>query len=321
MLFIAMLLNRLLLFLLLPVLCMAKPLNLHEASETNIVYGMDHGTALLMDVYKPTKPNGYALLFIMGTGFTAYGEYDDIQLKDLDRTLLEVGVFSDYYGERRQLFGPAIDEGFTVFSINHRLGPKSLWKTQLRDCQRAVQFIRTNATKHSVDPHWIAGMGHSSGATMISLLAVSDDVADLTSIDPVAKHSSRIQAVVAAAGVHDTLGQLEQIPGSQASLMSMTGRSISWQPPGHPVYKDYAAASTISYVDSDDPPFFLIHGSADDAVHVKQSETFAKALEKAGVSNELLILEAANHAELGVSTDPLPLVQAAKWLANQSHKQ
>lgn len=321
MLFASMLLNRLLPLFLLPVLSVAKPLGLHKASETNIVYGMDHGTALLMDVYQPTEPNGYALLFIMGTGFTAYGEYDDIQLKDLDRTLLEVGVFSDYYGERRQLFGPALDEGFTVFSINHRLGPKNLWQTQLSDCQRAVQFVRSNASKYSVDPDRIVGMGHSSGATMISLVAVSDDAADLDSIDPISRNSSRIQAVVAAAGVHDLLGHLDQIPGNGAALMNLMGRSISWQPPGHPVFESYANASTISHVSPDDPPFFLMHGSADDAVHVKQSETFAKSLEQAGVSYELLILEGADHAELGVSTDPLPLVQAAQWLSNQAHKQ
>ncbi|WP_309024906.1 hypothetical protein [Pelagicoccus sp. SDUM812002] len=48
---------------------------------------MVHGASLLMDLYGHKKPNGYAIVFVMGTGLTAYGGYDDVPPTDLDRNL------------------------------------------------------------------------------------------------------------------------------------------------------------------------------------------------------------------------------------------
>ena len=38
------------------------------AVERNVVYGMYSGLALLMDVYRPAKPNGAAIVAIQGSG-------------------------------------------------------------------------------------------------------------------------------------------------------------------------------------------------------------------------------------------------------------
>jgi len=298
-----------------PALLSADGSGLLEASQRNLIYGMDHGAALLMDVYKPEASNGHALLFIMGTGFTAYGEYDDIPLKELDAFLLRNRIFSDFFGETGQIFLPAVSAGFTVFSINHRLGPKNQFETQLRDCQRAVQYVRAHAEQFGIDPDWIAGMGHSSGAAMIAHLAFSEDISEPEASDPVARQSSRLQAAVIVAGMHDLLGQIQQRPSSGAILLSLTGQALTYQPPGHPVYRRYQDSSSLSRVSSDDPPVFLIHGTADDVVDQAQSLALAKALDTASVPFTSLWLEGANHAELGKSYHPLPMKQAADWLS------
>jgi hypothetical protein len=36
--------------------------------ETNVVYGMYSGTALLLDVHYPEQPNGFGIVFIPGSG-------------------------------------------------------------------------------------------------------------------------------------------------------------------------------------------------------------------------------------------------------------
>ena len=72
-----------------------KPAFPVEPTIENIIYGMDRGTALLMDVYQPETPNGADVIFIMGIGFSAYGEYEDLPLKELELWLLENGIFSD----------------------------------------------------------------------------------------------------------------------------------------------------------------------------------------------------------------------------------
>ena len=45
----------------------------------------------------------------------------------------------------------------------------------------------------------------------------------------------------------------------------------------------------------DDPPFLIMHGSADPGVPVIQSTRFHESLESTGVDSTLVILEGAGH--------------------------
>ena len=45
------------------------------AVERNVIYGMHSGAALLLDVYRPARPNGYGVVFVAGSGWQAEPEY------------------------------------------------------------------------------------------------------------------------------------------------------------------------------------------------------------------------------------------------------
>ena len=47
--------------------------------EKNVVYGMYSGLALLMDIHHPDKPNGYGVIHISGSGWTAPLGMDALQ--------------------------------------------------------------------------------------------------------------------------------------------------------------------------------------------------------------------------------------------------
>lgn len=299
---------------------MPPPYHFHEPAEKNVIYGMYHGTALLMDVYKPEHPNGFGLIFIMGTGFTASGEYDDIPLKDLDRSLVDRGVFAPIFGGNGNFFGPELDAGFTVFAINHRLAPAFTWKYQVRDCQRAVQFVRYNAKNYGINPAAIGAMGHSSGASMTTYLAVMDDVADPTAIDPVGRESSHIQAGVAASGVHDLLAFIQQHPEGAGVVGGFVGRLIMYQPPGHPVFAEYQEASTISHVSRHTAPLLLFHGDSDPVVDFHQSVALEAALTKNGVPHQLILIPGGTHGNLNKPMKPSAAEIAAPWLLSQLKK-
>ena len=55
------------------------------------------------------------------------------------------------------------------------------------------------------------------------------------------------------------------------------------------------AASPVTYVDKDDPPFLIIHGEKDQLVSPKHSRLLSAWLNLAGVRNELFILKDAPH--------------------------
>ena len=296
-----------------------------EPSERNVVYGMYHGAALLLDVYRPTTPNGLALVFIMGTGFTAAGEYDDIPLKELDRSLVDRGVFPPVFGGTGHFFGPELEAGFTVFTINHRLAPAFTWQTQVRDCEQAVQFVRYNAKKYGINPKAIGGaMGHSSGATMTTFLAVLPDVADPNASDPINRESCRIQAAVAASGVHDLLAFVQERPNEAAiSMVGLVGRIIMYPAAGSPgSSRLIERASTVTHVRSKNtaPMLLFSRPDADPVVDVHQSIELDAALTKAGVPHKLIILPGAVHGQLGQPMTPTPAQLAAPWLLSELQK-
>ena len=54
------------LFALLPLTAAAASKKTAVRVDHNLVYGMVSGAALLLDVYRPAKPNGFGVVFIAG---------------------------------------------------------------------------------------------------------------------------------------------------------------------------------------------------------------------------------------------------------------
>ena len=88
----------------------------------------------------------------------------------------------------------ALDAGASVISISYRFRKDAPIQDILRDCARAVQFMRLNAAKFNIDPKRVGCFGGSAGAGSSLWLAVHDDLADPKSEDPVLRQSTRISA-------------------------------------------------------------------------------------------------------------------------------
>lgn len=105
---------------------------------------------------------------------------------------------------------------------------------------------------------------------------------------------SRVQAVVDFYGPTD-LTQMSRFPGKMDHDAPDSPES---QLIGGPLQqnKDKAAkANPIRFVTLDDPPFLIVHGSADPLVPPNQSELLEAALKKTGVPVELIVLPGAGH--------------------------
>jgi dipeptidyl aminopeptidase/acylaminoacyl peptidase len=57
----------------------------------------------------------------------------------------------------------------------------------------------------------------------------------------------------------------------------------------------YKAFSVLTHLDKDDPPFLILHGTADTTVPLSQSEILAAALKKQGIPYQLEIIKGAPH--------------------------
>jgi len=149
-------------------------------------------------------------------------------------------------------------------------------------------------------------VGHSAGGTLAALLGVVDDPAlfmkDCPHPLPTAR---RVRGVVPFTGTFD---YILRVSGHGSADMAQVVTYLGGAPDQVP--DTWKQASAITWVDSQDPPFLLIHGLKDTTIDPEQSRSLAAALQKAGVEVELLLLPDANHGDIVRSEQAFQAVAA-----------
>ena len=170
--------------------------------------------------------------------------------------------------------------GIAYADVEYRLLNQAMLHEIMRDCSRAVQFLRYNAEKYNLNKTRVGAYGESAGAGASLWMATKDDLADPKSKDPVLRESSRLTA---AAGfwVQDTydIVQWPKILDLPAEKTPYWGFLKFWKPQlseerFNELRKDL---DMLGNMDKDDPPMMFTPGKQDKGVH---SQRFVDALEK-----------------------------------------
>jgi len=268
--------------------------------EKNVLYGMYSGAAMLLDVHYPGKSNGLGVIFIAGSGWNAALGYAALPLKESPQV---------------DMYVPSLlQAGYTVFTLTHRATPTFRYPAPLEDVQRAVRFIRHNAARFAIDLARLGGMGGSSGAHLVSLLATLDGAGEASDPDPVNRQGAKLQCAVARAAPTDLTHMNATLGGPLVSLL-LGARVDDATPKNSIEYKTAWAASPVNYVSADDPPTLLIHGDADRTVPFHQSELLEAALKKVNVPVKLIRIEGADHGPdfPGAKNPPDYKAEMVKW--------
>ena len=246
--------------------------------ESNVVYGMYSGLALLMDVHHPPadSANQCGVVFIRGCGWHQPLAANADQLKE--------------GGAIVALAKPLAKLGFTVFTVNHRAAPRFRYPAPLEDVQRAVQFVRYHHKKYGIARDRIAAVGGSSGGHLASLLGVLPSIGRQDASDPVERESSKVQCVVGLAPA--THLYADDLPPITAGVVASFLGEPRYPNPGPNVYK---LASPISHVSKDAAAFLLIHGGEDSVVPCSQSRVLFDKLKGEDAVAEYIEVEGVGH--------------------------
>jgi len=247
----------------------------------NIPYNNDQLPKHLLDIYLPENAKGKIplVVFVHGGGWLVNDKYADIGY--MKKTVAEI-----------------VSSGYALASIDYRFATQAVFPAQIQDCNRAVSFLIDHADQYGFDKNRIAVIGFSAGGHLASLMGLSKNNNIESFFMPGTNKSFTFKAVV------DFYGPAELIlfpgnddPKSPESLL------IGAAPLARP---DLAkAASPVTYVDKDDPPFLIIHGEKDDLVSPKQSQLLSAWLSVAGIQNELIMVKDAPHFGEMFDTDEI----------------
>ncbi len=237
----------------------------------NIPYNNDSLQKHLLDIYLPANIKGKIplVIFIHGGGWLSNDKYADI-------------------GYMKKTVAELVSSGFAMASIDYRFSTQAVFPAQMLDCNRAISFLYDNADKYGFDINRFAVMGFSAGGHLASLVGLSKNNNISAFFMPETSKSFSFRAVV------DFYGPAELImfpgAGDEKSPESILIGAAALDRP------DLAeAASPVSYVDKDDPPFLILHGEKDNLVSPDQSRLLSSWLTLAGVQNELIVVKDAPH--------------------------
>lgn len=237
----------------------------------NIPYNNDTLRKHLLDIYLPahTKEEFPLVVFIHGGGWIGNDKYADMSY--MPNTV-----------------NAMLESGFAVASIDYRFAMQAVFPAILQDCNKAVSFLFDNASKYQIDNKRIALMGFSAGGHLASLMGTSQNNKISNLYFSGSYRPFKYKAVVDFYGPVD----LVLLPGNE-DAKSPEALLIGAAPLTRP---DLAkAASPITYIDKNDPPFIIFHGEKDNIVSNKQSKLFSAWLNHFGVKNELTIVKDAPH--------------------------
>lgn len=270
-----------------------------HAADANVIYGMYSGLALLMDVYRPARPNGLGVVFIAGSGWSA-------------SPLMGARPMKDNPEQLKLFVARLVEAGYTVFALNHRATPRFQYPTQVEDVSRAVRFVRHHANSYGIDAQRIGAAGYSSGANLAIMLGVTTGEGNPADLDAINRESARVQCVVAAAAPADLTHPT--LPQGFEMLTAYVGMPVSAETSKDSrAYELLVKASPLSYVTADDAPSLFFNGTHDKLVPTTNVRRIVDALQKASVPARLIEIEGAAHWPLDVPGAPDFTSEMVRW--------
>lgn len=184
-------------------------------------------------------------------------------------------------------------QGWVCVSVNYRLAPKYKFPTQIVDVKRAIAWVHENIKEYGGDSSYVVITGGSAGGHLAALAALTPGLDDFQ--PGFEEADTSISACVPFYGVYDLAGITEERTAIEMRDSFLGPRVFGKDPKTD--LEDFVKASPLSHVTEHTPDFFIIHGSNDTVVSVKQARSFVKALkEKTDASITYAELPGTQHA-------------------------
>ena len=266
------------LFLLILLGCLEVPPLLAEpmpyTRTRDILYGRVDGTALTLDLFKPGRPNGLGVIYVMSGGWYSSHEF-------IGPTIVQ----------------PLLDHGYTVFAVVHGSNPRYTIPEIVPQMERSVRFIRHHSKDYGIDPQRLGVAGGSAGAHLTLMLATRGGPGTTDAKDPVDRESSAVQAAAGFFPPTDFLNYGRHGESAVGEGILKDFRSAFGDVPQEPDAKRRFAESISPayHVRAGVPPVFLLVGDQDKLVPMQQSELFLERVKAVGGVGEIEVRPGQGH--------------------------
>lgn len=193
--------------------------------------------------------------------------------------------------------------GYAVVCPNHRSSSDAKFPAQINDIKAVIRFIRGNADKYKFDTSFIATSGFSSGGHLSTLTATSGNVKSPVKVgnlevDLEGKVGNYLKESSAVNACCDWSGPIDMFK-MNCDEPRKWGGTPEEALVGHDYEDQYAnnfkSISAITYIDKNDPPTIIFHGTDDNVVPCCQGQELYDELTKVGVKSSVTIVPGGGH--------------------------
>ena len=237
-------------------MCLLAGQAVGEGEPVEYDYTSPGGWRNTLDLYMPDElhPGTPTVLFIHGGGWYSGDKTDMVEL-----------------------LSPLVEAGYAAVSCNYTLSVdvSPSYPQAVHDVKAVVRWIRDDGADLGLSST-IAVCGPSAGGHLTEMLATTSGVEIFEPLSP-PEGGFRIQAGVPFFGLCDFPMQVDLGGDDTWPFMNFLGGPLE----GNEAI--YIEASPITWIDADDTPMSLAHGTDDDIHFIEQARVMSEAMQGIGV--------------------------------------
>ena len=208
------------------------------------------------------------------------------------------------------------ERGYVVAIAEIRVIPNVTMPAPLQDAKAGVRWLRAHAADYNIDPNCIIATGSSAGGYMGVMLGVlgnttqyNDDVK--FDVGDNLDQSSAVQGVLDLFGVSDLtiigagLSNYDVHDSESNTEALLVNGTAFGSNPGGSVFSDLektALYSPFTYLDENDPPYLMFHGTEDVIVSPIATMEVYKRMSELGIPAERYSFIGAGHGGWQMNT-------------------
>ncbi|HLJ81692.1 MAG TPA: alpha/beta hydrolase [Ktedonobacterales bacterium] len=248
----------------------------------DITYLTVDNNALKLDIYQPRKPASLVpvVIYFHGGGWVR---------RDKDEAVLRLL--------------PYLQMGWAVVNVDYRLASAALAPAAVEDCRCALRWIVAHGVAYRLDTSKIVLVGASAGGHLALMAGIAPSSAGLDRECP-GGDDIRVAAIVNWFGITDV-----------ADLLAGKNRrdyAVAWLGNQKDRKQIARRVSPLTYIRPGLPPIITVHADKDPTVPYSQAVRLHRALDRAGVPNQLITIRGEKHGHYAPEDDLIayPAVQA-----------